>query len=57
MPYELLMVFEAIRGYQTCGDPIDLELRRAHLAQRGRRRLFPALRTLAARMLREGEKR
>jgi hypothetical protein len=57
MPYELLMAFEAIRGYQTRGYPIDLELRGARHAQPGRRRLFRALRTLAARLLRKGEKR
>jgi hypothetical protein len=48
------MAFKAIRGYQTRGDPIDLEL---PPAQRGKRRHFPALRTLAARLLRKGEKR
>jgi hypothetical protein len=53
MQYELLMAFEAIRGYQTRGD-IDLEL---PPARRGRRRLFPALRSRAVRLLRKGEKR
>ena len=57
MHNELLMAFEAKRGYQTRGYPIDLELRRAHRAQRGGRRLFAGLRTLAARPLRNGEKR
>jgi hypothetical protein len=54
MQYELLMAFEAIPGHQTRGDPIDLEL---PPARRGRRRLFPALRARAVRLLRKGEKR
>jgi hypothetical protein len=53
----VLMTSEAIRGYQMRGYPIDPELRRARRAQRGKRRHFPALRTLAARLLRKGEKR
>ena len=57
MHYELLKAFEAIRGYQARGYPIDLELRRPHRAQRDRRRLYPALRVLAAGLSRKGEKR
>ena len=57
MHYELLVAFEAIRGYRARGYRTDLELRRSHRAQRGRRRLFPALRALAAGLSRKGEKR
>jgi triphosphoribosyl-dephospho-CoA synthetase len=52
-----LMAFEAIHGHQTRGYPIDLELRRAHRAQRSRRRLFAALRALVVHLSRTGEKR
>jgi hypothetical protein len=53
MHHELRMTFEAIRGYQTRGYPIELELRHA---QRDRRRLFPALRARVVRLLLEEEK-
>jgi len=50
---ELLIVFEAIRRYQTVGLAIDLGLGGAQHAQPGRRRTFQDLRTLAARLFRK----
>ena len=50
MGHLLVIAAALLEIHGTRSYPIDLELRRAHRAQRGSRRTFPRLRAFAARL-------